>query len=602
MFGGPFFLLGVEMAVTAERLLSSEIGAEIARFAEEIERLDSGEADPDDFRRFRLENGVYGIRGTTDRHMVRIKLPFGNIGPYQLETIADLAEEFTPTGIAHITTRQDIQLHNVRRSDLVTLLHRLAEAGMTTREACGNTVRNVTACPFAGVSTSEPFDVTPYADAVAHYFLRNPINQNLPRKFKIAFEGCAEDHARTGIHDVGAVAQIRVRDGIEERGFRLYIAGGLGAQPRSATLLEDFTPADQLIPTIEAIIRVFDRHGDRRPERIHRMRSRMKFLAREWGVEKLRTVIFVERRAVLATRSGSSLRSIDTTGEPEPFVASRFVKLPHSLNAEYQEWLRTNVTKQKQAGWNVVTLRCPLGDLTATDLRNVAQLAREACDGRIRLAITQNLLLRWVPDAVLPFVFSELQRVGLSHGNADRIVDITRCPGADTCQLALTRSKALAAALDEVLGSEFAGIPEVQDLTIKISGCMNSCGQHHIADIGFHGATEVAADGRPVPVYVMMAGGSTVPGTATFGKIVGRIPARAVPDALCTLLMFFLDHRRSGENFHSFLMRVGVNAVKEVIRIHTLVPGRSLPAEMYFDLGSTDEVYTAEVGVGECAS
>ena len=233
-----------------------EVEAEIARFAEEIERLESGAGDPDDFKRFRLENGVYGIRGTTDRHMVRVKLPFGKIEPDQLETIADLAEEFTPTGIAHITTRQDFQLHNVRRSDLVVVLRRLAEAGMTTREACGNTVRNVTACPYAGVSASEPFDVTPYASAVAQYFLRNPINQNLPRKFKIAFEGCDEDHARTGIHDIGAVARIRTREGKEERGFRLYIAGGLGAQPRSATLLEDFTPVDQLIPTAEAIIRV----------------------------------------------------------------------------------------------------------------------------------------------------------------------------------------------------------------------------------------------------------------------------------------------------------------------------------------------------------
>jgi sulfite reductase (ferredoxin) len=590
------------MAVATERLLASEIEAEIARFAEEIERLDSGAADPDDFKRFRLENGVYGIRGTTDRHMVRIKLPFGNIAPAQLEMIADLAEEFTPTGIAHITTRQDIQLHNVRRADLVKVLHCLAEAGMTTREACGNTVRNVTACPYAGVSTSEPFDVTPYANAVAHHFLRNPINQNLPRKFKIAFEGCAEDHARTGIHDVGAVAQIRVRDGKEERGFCLYIAGGLGAQPRSATLLEEFTPADQLIPTIEAIIRVFDRHGNRRPERIHRMRSRMKFLAREWGDEKLRTVIFVERRAVLATRPGSSLRPIDTTVESAPSVVPRGVKLKEVSTGEYQGWLRTNVTKQKQSGWNVVTVRCPLGDLTAADLRHVARAAREACDGRIRLAITQNLLLRWVPDAALPFVYGELKRAGLSHGNADRILDITRCPGADTCQLALTHSKALASALDEILGNEFAGIPEVQAITIKISGCMNSCGHHHIADIGFHGATEVAADGRPVPVYVMMVGGSTVPGTATFGKIAGRIPARAVPDALCTLLVFFLEHRRPSENFHVFLTRVGVSAVREVLRIHMLAPTRSLPAEMYFDLGATDEVFTAEVGVGECAS
>src|SRR5689334_11256997 len=281
--------------------LTPEIENELRYFEEEIAALESGALDPNDFKRFRLENGVYGIRNSDDRHMVRIKIPFGRITPGQLEGIAEMAEQFTPTGISHLTTRQDIQLHNVLRTDVPKVLRLIAEMGLTTREACGNTVRNVTACPFAGVASDEPFDVTPYAEAVAEYFLRNPINQNLPRKFKIAFEGCSEDHARIPIHDIGAVAKVRPVDGKLERGFHIYVAGGLGAQPRSADRLEDFTPADLIIPTIEAAIRVFDRFGERRPERVHRMRARMKFIARAWGKERLHKAILSERKQLLLT-------------------------------------------------------------------------------------------------------------------------------------------------------------------------------------------------------------------------------------------------------------------------------------------------------------
>jgi sulfite reductase beta subunit-like hemoprotein len=578
--------------------LAPEVQAEILRFVTEIDALESGLADPDDFKRFRLENGVYGIRGAPDLHMVRIKVRFGQITPDQLETVADLADRLTPTGVAHLTTRQDIQLHNVKRRDLPELLVGLARVGLTTREACGNTVRNVTACPYAGVSPSETFDVTPYADAVSKYFLRNPINQSLPRKFKIAFEGCLEDHARTPIHDIGAVAASRG----SERGFRLYLAGGLGAQPASAQLLEEFTPADLLIPTCEAVIRVFDRYGERRSEHLYRMRARMKFLAREWGFDKLRAAILSERRVILATRSGLADFHVEPEEEMPPEAPN-----PHGVprdftpNYHYQRWRGTNVLEQRQAGYSVVLVRCPLGDLSSGALRAAAAVARRWCDGRVRIAISQNLVFRWVPDAALPWVYRELAEAGLAHTDAHSLADITRCPGADTCQLALTHSRGLAEALGNVLADEFEGARDLHHLTMKISGCMNSCGQHHIADIGFYGASS-DGEGTPLPQYVVLVGGRTREGRAEFGKAIGRVPARRAPEAARRLLSLYQRERQGSEPFADFISRTGLSHLRSQLADLTVIPPFDQQPEMYRDLGAEDEVFTAEVGVGECAS
>ena len=581
--------------------LAPEVRAEILRFADEIERLDRGLADPDDFKRFRLENGVYGIRGAPDRHMIRVKIRFGEITPDQLETTAALADEFTPTRSVHLTTRQDIQLHNVRRSDLPAVLVALARSGMTTREACGNTVRNVTACPFAGVSPTEVFDVTPYADAVSMYFLRNPLNQSLPRKLKFAFEGCTEDHARTPIHDIGAVAAVREEKGRIERGFRIYVAGGLGAQPVSASLLEAFTPADLLIPTCEAIVRTFDRNGERRPEHIYRMRARLKFLAREWGIEKLRSAIIAERRAIMATRSGLVDFHIDPIEETAPDLDIHGTPRGWSASLHYQEWKRTNVLKQRQPGYSTVVIRCPLGDLTSDELRSAAGAARRWCSGRIRTAISQNLVFRWVPDEALPWLYRDLAEAGLAHTDAHNLADITRCPGADTCQLALTHSRGLAEALGDVLANEFSTIPEVQNLSMKISGCMNSCGQHHIADIGFYGAS-TEGEGVPLPQYIVLIGGRTEEGKAHFAKPVARVPARRAPEAARRLLNLYQSERGEEESFSGFISRVSVKRVRTVLDDLTVVPTIEEQPEIYRDLGAEDQVFSAEVGAGECAS
>lgn len=582
--------------------LAPEVRAEIERFQREIERLEAGELEADDFKKFRLTNGVYGIRGAQDLQMVRVKVRFGVTTPEQLEALADVAERFTPNKVVHVTTRQDFQFHYIKRRDIPQALLHLAVSGLTTREACGNSVRNVTACHLAGISPTEAFDVTPYADALSRHLLRNPINQNLPRKFKIAFEGCVEDHARTPIHDFGCVAAVREVNGQIERGFRIYIGGGLGSQPKSAELLEPFTPADMLIPTAEAVIRVFDRHGERRPEHTHRMRARLKFLIRAWGFEKLRREFLIERRALLATSSGLDHYHIEPVEETPPEVTASLQPPPGwQPSREYQRWLKTNVIAQKQAGWQSVMIRCPLGDLSVTNLRQVASIARRYAGGRIRTTISQNILLRWVAEPLLPWVYQELELAGLAFSEADRIADITRCPGADTCQLAITHSRGLTEALGPLFTNGYAEEPAFQNISIKISGCMNSCGQHHIADIGFYGVA-IQIGGHQVPSYTMLLGGRTREGEARFGKAVGKVPARLVPEAARKLLDHYRDQRQPDESFAEFVDRTDVNVIRRLLQEFTKVPDYSVAPELYQDLGTEQAEFKLEVGVGECAS
>jgi sulfite reductase beta subunit-like hemoprotein len=580
--------------------LTAEAENEIQRFEEEILALESGSLDPNDFRRFRLENGVYGIRNSADRQMIRLKIPFGRITPDQLEAVADLAAQFTPTGVSHLTTRQDIQFHNVHRSDVPRVLRRIAEIGLTTREACGNTVRNITACPYAGVTQGEAFDVTPYAQATADYFLRNPINQNLPRKFKIAFEGCHEDHARIPIHDIGAVAKIRIVHGQEEKGFHLYFAGGLGAQPRSADRLEEFTPADLLIPTIEAAIRVFDRYGERRPERMHRMRARMKFLARSWGSGKLQKAIIEERKQLLLTCSGRMPLKIETQEEVPPEKPILLQHYNRSADAAFTLWRAANVREQKQAGWNVVSVAVPLGDVAPDSLRGIARLARRYAGGRVRISISQNLILRWVAEEALPHVFADLRKLGLIGTASGQITDITRCPGADTCQLALTHSRALAVALQGELRGRYESLPEIEKLSIKISGCMNSCGQHHIADVGLFGST-IDAAGNALPAYTVLLGGGTTEGRAVFGKIVTKVPARIAPKAVRAVVDFYAANRNSEEEFSLFVERIGIARFRVLLEQVVDSLDHTLRDTLQYDLGEA-ESFKAEIGVGECAS
>ncbi len=599
--------------------MSPAQAAEIDMLVQQIARLDRGELSDDEFKRFRLENGIYGIRGTTDRHMVRVKIRFGRLTARQLETLAGLAEKYTPNKQIHLTTRQDVQFHHVLRRHLPQMLTSLAEAGMTTREACGNTVRNVTACPFSGISPTEVFDVRPYADALSLYFLRNPLNQNLPRKFKFAFEGCPEDHARTPIHDFGAVAAIRGANGTSERGFRIYLGGGLGAQPACARLLEEFTPEHLLIPTAEAVLRTFDRYGERREDHAHRMRARLKFLIREWGWERFQTVVLKERAVVVLTRSGGSVIPFNLEEEQPPPGLARFEArsgrealqhMSHGIPEDFDtpdttqekrcsQWLASNVIGQKQMGWVGVIIRAPLGDLTARDLRNIARVAADCCGGRIQITISQNLLLRWVPVERLKQVHNELYSMGLAHGGAHQIADITRCPGADTCQIAITRSRGLAEALAPLVESDIGDLPELRQLSIKISGCMNSCGQHHVADIGFYGASE-NVHGHDLPKYVVMLGGRTKEGLAEFAVPIAQIPARLVPTATRELLLFYRENKTENELFRDFVDRLGKPRFRTLLAKYQAAPSYEVTRELFRDLGMDDDFQVA-VGTGECA-
>lgn len=572
--------------------LSVEAEAEIQYLEAMIARLEAGEEDPEDFRVYRLKNGIYGIRGRPEHHMIRIKLPVGRISLEGLRVLAEVAERYTENRLAHVTTRQAVQLHHVHRRDVPKVLRAVNAVGLTTREACGHSIRAITCCPYAGVSPEAPFDVTPYAEATYRYFLRHPVGQNLPRKFKIAFEGCPTDHARTPIHDIGAVAAVEGG----KRGFRLYVGGGLGAAPMSAELLEPFTPEEDLLPTMLAIIRLFDRYGNRKVL----TQARLKFLVKKWGIAAFREAVREERRLVKLTASGEDLKAWAPPPEPEPPRLPTPPKKPFSFAPGFDEWRRTNLYPQKQAGFYTVAVRLPLGDITPEGLRALAEIA-EVYAGEVRSAISQNFLLRYVPEEALGGLYEALLQAGLAQPQAHTLLDITRCPGADTCNLAITHSRGLAQALEAHLASlALVQDPMVRPISIKISGCPNSCGQHHIADIGFYGSSRKVGE-REVPHYTLLLGGRTREGEARFGQVVARIPARRTPEAVERILKRYQEEREQGESFQAYLDRVGAASFKPLLEDLQTIPSYEEAPEYYQDLGAEGETFRVQLGRGECA-
>ncbi len=534
----------------ANVLIDPVAAAEISRFADLIERRRRGQLDEEDFRRFRLQHGTYGIRGQTDVHMVRVKVPYGALTAAQLECLGEIAERFA-RGTGHITTRQDVQFYWVPLEAVPGVLRRLAEVGLTTREACGNVVRNVTACPLAGVCATEVFDVTPYAAALSRHLLRNLICQALPRKFKIAFSGCATDCAIAGIHDIGAVATLREEDGVARRGFRLYVGGGLGPVPRAAQLLEPFTLAEDLILTAEAVVRVFDRLGNRQ----NRTRARMKFLIEEGGIEEFRRLVFEERRVVWSAWPGEPPPAPEAQ---EPGLSPAMAR-PASNGlapAGFEVWRKTNVVAQRQAGFYAVYVTVSGGDLTPDQFRILAALLRRFPDLEARTVITQNLVLRWAREEWLPLLYATLAEAGLGRPGVHGIGDVVGCPGADTCNLAVTYSHRLALELSRQFAErpDMALADDLKDVTIKISGCPNACGHHHIATIGLHGAARKIGD-RQVPFYQLLLGGKVHDGEVTFVRPVTRIPARQVPEALFRLVETYRSERIDGESFLGWIER-----------------------------------------------
>jgi sulfite reductase beta subunit-like hemoprotein len=566
-----------------QNLKSVEID-EITLFAAQIEEFVAGRLSEDDFRPIRLRMGVYGQR-QPGFQMVRVRIPWGGLNPAQLHKLADIATRYS-TGYGHITTRQDIQFHFVRLDRVRDLLTELADGGMTTREACGNTVRNVTACHLAGIVKDEVFDVTPIAAAVSRHFLRNPIAQSLPRKFKIAFDGCPIGTcAGIGFHDIGGVAALK--DG--RRGFRLYVGGGLGNTPKPARLLEPWTAEEDVLRTAHAIVEVFNRDGERK----NRNRARIKFLVEKIGWEEFfRRVI--EARDRLPRGFGNDLlnRSLN---EENPVVWSW--REPEPEAPAYREWRETNVVAQRQPGFSAVQVVLPIGDLRATQLHAIAKAAAIYGDGHVRATRWQNLLLRWVPDENLPVLWKKLREAGLAEAGAQGIGDITSCPGADTCNLGITSSRGLARALRTLVLDTPETFAAARDLQVKISGCPNSCAQHYIADVGFFGNAKKLGD-RDVPTYQVLVGGGAGPGDE-FARPVLKVPAKRAPDVFRRVVELFSAERRDQEPFYAFARRIGIDRFKSALAEFE-APDTGDP-EIFVDWAQSVEFRAPRAMKGECA-
>jgi sulfite reductase (NADPH) hemoprotein beta-component len=591
--------------------------SDIDEFADMLGRFERGDITADQWRGFRLLRGTYGQRQVEDANMMRVKIPQGLLTAEQLDALAGVADRYS-RGFGHITTRQNIQFHFVKLHDAEHAMRELAETGITTREACGNSVRNITGCVFAGVSATEPFDVTPYSDALTRYFLRHRLSSSLPRKFKIGFEGCAEDHVKASINDIGWFA--RVQHG--RKGFRVLVGGGTSTMPVSGMELYAFLPVEEMFNVGEAIVRVFHKLGDYK----HKARNRMKFLIKSLGWERWRQefeqaladveaeggvplpfqsdTVLEERAPGWDRPAPPSLDSVATrvtTGEvrgpglhPEPQPA-----IGHTPEA-FRRWAATNVRPQKQAGYACVIATVQLGDLTSQQFRVLAELSLAYSDGTVRVTPTQNLVFRWVPNDQVEGLYARLAAAGLGLGGADTIADVTSCPGAESCKLAVTQSRGLGKFLEEYIRTNPRLVEIAPSLDVKVSGCPNGCGQHHIAAVGFQGSLR-KLDGRPVPQYFVMVGGGVSADGATFGRLVAKIPARRGPVALERLADFYAAGRRADESAAAFFNRADLAALKKLLAdLEPLTPEQATEQD-FIDLAET-HAFAPETMEGECAT
>ena len=528
--------------------------------------------------------------------MQRIKIPFGGVTPEQMDTLADLAEEYSD-GICHITTRQDVQLHFVHLDDTPSLMRRLAAVGITTREACGNTVRNVTACPLAGVCRDETFDVTPYARASMRFLLGHPDAQDFGRKFKVAFSGCRQ-HAcgLVNMHDFGAIAVTRETGGATQRGFEVHVGGGLGAVPHEARLFDPFMAEAEVLPTLQAISRVFARLGEKR----NRARARIKFLVAQLGIDEFRRLVQEERRRLAPdARWTAYLDDLSSAAEQPLKSGGPLDGAP--AESSFAAWSRSNVYRQRQPGYAVATVSLPLGDITGDQLRGLADVARRFVGDTVRTTVEQNIVLRWVRGSDLPALHRELDALGLARPGAQSIGDITACPGTDTCKLGIASSRGLAAELEQRVRGRMDTLDDaVRGLRIKISGCFNSCGQHHISDLGFYGVSRHVR-GRVVPHFQVVLGGQWVENAGAYGLAIGAVPARRIPEVVERITTRFIEDRRPDETFHAFTARIGKRALRGMLQDLMPVPDYETKPDYYRDWGDPREFGIGDMGVGECA-
>ena len=531
-------------------------------------RFTRGEMEQEEFDGILRPSGVYGQR-QPDVQMVRVKIPFGGITPEQLEAFADVIERWAPLRKGHITTRQCIQVHHLPLDDLTKLMREIGRAGLTPREGCGNTVRNVTGDPRAGVGLDEPFDPTPYAAAYARYFVRHEGCQLMPRKFKTAFAASDDDRVITGIHDGGLIPRVREVDGVAVRGFEIRIGGGTSIMPRVAPTLYEFVEADNgdYIKVIEAVLRIYDRQDQLRR---NRARARIKVLVDSIGMDAFRAMVDEELAGDWVAQRDYDVARLSVLPDEEAHALS--LPVPEGLpqadagDADFARFLDSSVHAQRQAGFSTVEVRVPRGDLTVEQFRGLAAISREFSGGHARTTIQQNLVLRWVRDEAVFAVWKRLGEIGLGSSGADEVRDVVSCPGSDSCRLAITSSMGLNRAIEERVSAMDITDPLTRRIHIKMSGCPNGCSQHHIANIGFYGASLKVGD-RTLPAYVPHVGGQYEGGEVALGqRLKVRLPAKRVPEAVSRWIRFYEADRLTGEEFNAFVARVGVPAFEDQVR------------------------------------
>jgi len=562
---------------------------DILELERKIQLFKEGKIDEERFRSLRLARGVYGQR-QFGVQMIRIKLPFGRVTSEQLHRISDVSDEYS-RGRLHITTRQDIQIHHVSLDRTPELWAQLEKDDITLREACGNAVRNITASETAGIDINEPFDVSPYADATFKFFLRNPICQEMGRKFKMSFSGTDDDTAISFIHDLGFIAKIKTENGVTKKGFKVLLGGGLGSQPRHADVIYDFLEEDVLIPTIEGVLRIFDRFG----ERAKRAKARLKFLVKDLGVDTFLQLVSDEVNAL-----ENKTFKVDTTEFEQP-ISFQEISIP-SVKIEdesaYKKWKETNVIKQKQEGLFAIGLKIHLGDFYTPKARLLADLVKKHAANEIRLTLRQNILIRHVKEELLPFFYVELQKLGFAKAGYNSTADITACPGTDTCNLGISSSTGIAVELEKVLEEEYPAYLNNKEIAIKISGCMNACGQHNMAHIGFQGMSIKVGALQAPALQILIGGGILGDGKGRFSDKLVKVPSKRGPEALRILLNDVEANQQEDETFLAYYDRQGKTYFYDLLK--GLSDTSNLAPSDFIDWGHSEN-YVKAIGVGECA-
>ncbi|MDG1394446.1 MAG: HEPN domain-containing protein [Flavobacteriaceae bacterium] len=557
---------------------------DIIELANKIEQFKEGQIDEEKFRSLRLARGVYGQR-QQGVQMIRIKLPYGKVSSHQLRRIAEVSDEYS-RGRLHITTRQDIQIHYVDLDRTPELWAELERDNVTLREACGNTVRNVTASETAGFDVDEPFDVSPYADALFKFFLRNPICQEMGRKFKVSFSSSDTDTGLSYIHDLGFIAKIENNI----RGFKVMIGGGLGSQPRHADALYSFLPSDKIIPLMEGVLRVFDRHGERKS----RSKARMKFLLKSIGLEAFKELIETEQKAI-------EQQTVPIDADNFPISKPVEIETPRVEITDpktFESWKTTNLIPQKQNGYKAIGVKVLLGDFYTDKARLLADLVETYAAGELRLTLRQNIVIPFVKEALIPFFYTELKKLGFTELGYNKAVDITACPGTDTCNLGISSSTGIARELENVIKLEYPQYLNNEDLVIKISGCMNACGQHNMANIGFQGMSIKAKNNLVAPaLQVLLGGGNSGDGKGRFADKVIKIPSKRGPEALRYILDDF-EQNSEQDTFYEYYTVQGEKYFYDLLK--NLSDSTNLSADEYIDWGSK-QAYVKAIGIGECA-